>query len=101
MKAVGFIHCRFCFHQNIIFANDVLMKAKHQKRRNIMSKKISAKAKKEYIGGAYGCPFCNSGNIISPDSLMDDMSNVKRIMMCEDCGKKWLEIYTISDIIEV
>lgn len=59
---------------------------------------IMEKKKKEYLEtGGVKCLFCKSTNI-EGGFLQVDASYSWQKMTCFECGKKWRDIYTLTDV---
>lgn len=53
--------------------------------------------KNEFVPDKDKCPYCYSTNIdCAGHSLEDDDDKLEMQMMCEDCGKKFVNIYDID-----
>jgi len=46
------------------------------------------------------CPFCGSNILCTEDSNMVEKYTEKKIL-CNSCGKRWIEVHEIIDIKEV
>ena len=58
--------------------------------------------KKEYIkSGGTICPFCDSNNIGAVTEIEQDEIVISQLMQCNDCGKRWEDIYKLHNIKEV
>ena len=62
--------------------------------------KLTITQKEQYLKNTFNCPFCNSADIrgIEFDA---DFNQAWRKIKCYSCGKKWHEIFTITDIEEI
>lgn len=57
--------------------------------------------KDKYLKNGYNlCPFCNGNDITGGHVEIDGGSAWQRIG-CNDCGKMWDDIYTLTDVEEV
>lgn len=72
---------------------------------------ITPEQKAEYIrNNGMLCPFCGSEEIYTPSGGLlavggdapeeDDQKQLGKMTACDDCGKKWEEIYTLTDLSE-
>lgn len=59
---------------------------------------MTPEQKKQYLVSPNHCPFCNSDNI-SAYYFEADGSYQK--IECYTCGKKWNDIYTLTDVEEI
>jgi len=63
--------------------------------------KLTKVMRKKYIkGAAQKCPYCNS-NELEADSMETDCTGAWREVSCTSCGKKWNEVFTLTDIEEI
>ena len=44
------------------------------------------------------CPFCGSGEIYSGGFKNEGLENVWDVLFCDNCGKKWNEVYNFGFI---
>jgi hypothetical protein len=60
-----------------------------------MPKKINVS---KYLKAPDECPFCHSSDIDADP--IEDYVDIKawRIVSCEDCGRKWQEEFTITNV---
>lgn len=62
---------------------------------------ITEKQKKEYLEyKGSRCPFCKSNEIEGYDGYDGDGDWISAKIECSSCGKQWIDIYTITDIIQ-
>lgn len=62
---------------------------------------LSKAAKKKYINGAsHKCPYCKSENIEGRFVEVTDGGANQKIT-CNDCGKRWFDLYKLVDIQEL
>lgn len=59
---------------------------------------LSDEAKARYIKSPNHCPYCGSGNIEDGQIHWDEP--VTQDMDCHNCHKTWLDVLTITDIVE-
>ena len=64
-----------------------------------MSKKLTAKQKREYVasGGSF-CPKCKSSDIDGQGHFDVDSHCAWQSVRCITCGFAWDDIYTLTDI---
>jgi len=61
---------------------------------------IDEKIKKQYMDcNGQHCPWCDSIDINMKDTYFDD-AGAYGDCECENCGKKWRDIYTLTDMVE-
>ncbi len=64
------------------------------------SKKTLTKAEeKAYLKNPGSCPKCKSGNITG-DSFEANDNKVWQTVICEDCGFKWMDEFTLTNIFQ-
>jgi hypothetical protein len=54
---------------------------------------------KDYLYSPNMCPYCCGQNVVGGDVDFGDI-NAWRNVQCQDCGKKWTEEFTITDVKE-
>ena len=54
---------------------------------------------KKYLSNPDCCPHCDSGNI-SAGHFDEAFNQYWRVVECQDCNKKWSEIFTLTDVAE-
>jgi len=60
---------------------------------------LSKEQKEDYIStGGLHCPFCSSSNISA--GVWEGEAEGQKVD-CEDCGKRWWDIYKLVDIEEI
>jgi transcription elongation factor Elf1 len=53
----------------------------------------------EYIKkGGRICPFCESNYISSIGCVLVDNYNPTQEVICNECGGRWIDVYTLTDI---
>ena len=63
------------------------------------SETLSAEAQEEYVkSGGFRCPYCGSTDIAGTGLSDSDADWHSKEIECEDCGKMWDDIYTLSSI---
>ena len=61
---------------------------------------ITEEMKKEYLeAGGMLCPYCGSHSVRA-DHIDCDSDEAWSKVRCEDCGKKWKDLYKLTDILE-
>lgn len=66
-------------------------------KREVILTKVELKEENEFVPDEDKCPYCYSTNIdCAGHSLEDDDDKLEMQMMCEDCGKKFVNIYDID-----
>lgn len=61
---------------------------------------MDEETKKEYIEGkGRFCPFCKC-ETLEGDAIEIDDGLALQLITCNDCGKQWTDIYTLSDVKE-
>lgn len=62
---------------------------------------LSKPAKKRYIDvDGIRCPYCNSYDIAAIGPILWNMRGAQQKITCLQCGKEWVDIYTLSDVKE-
>lgn len=61
---------------------------------------LTPEQKRNYLSSQGNCPFCGSGTLCG-DSYDCEGGSVAQRIECEDCGKSWHDIYTLTDIEEI
>jgi len=56
--------------------------------------------KKAYLNDSTKCPFCQS-NQIEGSSVEISNNRAYQTVSCNDCDKRWSDIYTLSDVEEL
>lgn len=63
--------------------------------------KILTKDLEEYLKSPNHCPYCGSVKIDSDRMEVDDNDRVNAIVECDDCGRKWRDIYKVVEVEEL
>ena len=63
-------------------------------------KNLTTKSKEKYLKDTFKCPFCKSANIMG-EHFEADYNQAWRTILCGRCGKRWNEIFTMTDIEEI
>lgn len=62
---------------------------------------LTKKQIKQHVStGGTSCPYCNLDNINMYDQDIPSNQIIGKVS-CDDCGKQWLDIYTLTSIEEV
>ena len=61
---------------------------------------LSEKQKRDYVADPSHCPFCDSDGISYGDDYYDGPRLTVRLT-CEDCDKKWYEVFELKTIEEI
>lgn len=60
---------------------------------------MKKKAKQQYLKeGGKGCIHCNSTDLKCQPPVTDD-STIQQKVRCCSCGKTWLDVYTLTDVL--
>ena len=51
-------------------------------------------------GGSW-CPYCRSGNIRADEEGAFEGNQYEQVIRCEDCNKRWRDIFTLTGIEEM
>ena len=63
-----------------------------------MAKKITEANKAKYLKAkGCHCPYCGSKQI-SADPPEADGGEVSSQVICEDCGKTWIDVFKLADV---
>lgn len=64
--------------------------------------KLNKPQKVHYVDiGGVRCPYCNSGNISPNGPMLGNVHGAQQKIVCLQCGRKWVDIYTLNDIEEI
>ncbi len=58
---------------------------------------ITALQKAKYLGNPCRCPYCDSDDVC-PTGV--DVESLAQLVVCPDCQRQWIEIYTLTDLEE-
>jgi hypothetical protein len=58
---------------------------------------LTEQQRTDYLNSSSECPYCHSENI-SADRVEADGESAFGDVECEDCGKKWRDVYTLTDV---
>jgi hypothetical protein len=61
---------------------------------------ITEKQKQEYLRVGSLCPYCRNGNI-EGSSIDYEGNQMFQNVTCTECGKRWIDVYTLNDITEI
>ena len=64
------------------------------------NKKLSMKMRKSYLKSPLRCPWCRSGDIEAPASPEVDSGTATQLLKCNQCGKRWIDIYRLVNMRE-
>lgn len=73
---------------------------KKQKEQKEQTTNLTAKQKELYLKSPNRCPYCNSLAICA-DHIEADYNTAWSNVECEDCGKVWKDIYTLTAVVDV
>ncbi len=62
-----------------------------------MTKKLSAKRRKEYLRNPNFCPYCKSDNICTGEFDACFNSATQKVY-CNDCEEQWQDVYEMIDV---
>jgi hypothetical protein len=68
------------------------------KRAKTIKPVLSAQAKQEYLKNPIACPFCKSQEVMG-DAIDVDGTGCSQPIHCVQCGRRWYDIYTLTDIL--
>jgi hypothetical protein len=58
---------------------------------------LTEQQRTDYLNNSSECPFCHSDNI-EADHIEADGESAFGEVSCLDCGKRWNDVYTLTDV---
>lgn len=62
--------------------------------------KLTPEQKTAYLENSSQCPYCKSDNITGEGHVYVGDNDGNKIT-CKNCGKQWIDIFTITGVMEV
>jgi transcription elongation factor Elf1 len=62
---------------------------------------LGERQKQKYLDDPDHCPFCKSRNVGGGEIDLSDGRSLDRTFSCNECGKVWVEIFTLTGVEEV
>jgi len=57
--------------------------------------------KRRYVKHPYNCLYCGSEDIMAIHIVYAEYDQIPQVVECQNCGAKWKEIYSLTDIEEI
>ncbi len=60
---------------------------------------MTSKQRQAYLKNSHKCPYCGGADISGRGYDYDEPP--ARIIDCENCGKSWMDVFTLTDVLEL